>query len=362
MREPERHKRPRVTPPVAISARPREPLGWANCGASRAGKKSWLAVEFALYSDASPIGEGFVVGPLEVINTLAARDADMKLALVARCDFHDERDPPQARVHTHLSQWTGVDVGGELSALLSLALGIRCRSGGMTREFRPGDPRGLPVEWEHRRPYLAPLRWPMAPVIPRLAREVQLDDAYEFLLRYSFSSHRKAVALVRAAMLYQQALWTADDDPNQAWLYLVSACEVAADEVTPATVTSTGKRVKAGARARFTSFICDFCPPPPETRPQWGQLDWDRMERHANQIYTWRSAALHDGMPFPASMCHPPGAADESGAFEETPAGLATSVGRSTWKRGTTPMLLHTFVYITRGALCNWWRKTPIRN
>lgn len=38
-----------------------------------------------------------------------------------------------------------------------------------------------------------------------------------------------AVAVLRAARLYQQGIWIADDDPSQAWVQLVSALETAAN-------------------------------------------------------------------------------------------------------------------------------------
>ena len=39
----------------------------------------------------------------------------------------------------------------------------------------------------------------------------------------------QAIALVRSARLYQDALWLAESEPNLSWLLLVSAIETAAN-------------------------------------------------------------------------------------------------------------------------------------
>ena len=56
--------------------------------------------------------------------------------------------------------------------VLALALGIRCRSGGMIRNFEPGDERGQPYEGQHVRPYLAPLPYRGKPNEPRFVPAV----------------------------------------------------------------------------------------------------------------------------------------------------------------------------------------------
>lgn len=40
---------------------------------------------------------------------------------------------------------------------------------------------------------------------------------------------------------------------------------------------------------------------------------------------------------------------------EERPTGLAASSNSATWLAEDFPMYLHTFAYITRGALLRWW-------
>ena len=111
-----------------------------------------------------------------------------------------------------------------------------------------------------------------------------------------------------------------------------------------------------GAGRKFREFILEFLPPPPEDRPKVGSKHpWNEkdIKKTLNKIYQYRSDALHGGKTFPAPMCFPPLIFD--GIPNEVPFGLATMTKGGTWKREDTPILLHTFEYIVRGALLNWW-------
>jgi hypothetical protein len=55
-------------------------------------------------------------------------------------------------------------------------------------------------------------------------------------------------------------------------------------------------------------------------------------------------------------MCEPPIKLDESGTLSETPLGLATSIGSNVWVAKDVPILFHTFEYIGRNAILNWWQ------
>jgi len=91
--------------------------------------------------------------------------------------------------------------------------------------------------------------------------------------------------------------------------------------------------------------------------PQSYQLDWspENMERALRLVYRHRSQALHGGTPFPAPMCETPPVNIEWAAPAEVPPGLATRTMGGTWVHTETPMLLHVFAYLVRGALLNWW-------
>jgi hypothetical protein len=51
-----------------------------------------------------------------------------------------------------------------------------------------------------------------------------------------------------------------------------------------------------------------------------------------------------------------PTRAAEKPALVEVPLGLSASSYGATWAKKDTPMLLHVFEYIVRGAVLNWWR------
>ena len=361
-----------MTKPVQLP--PPEPLGWANWRAALQGHSELVAWEFGCYTDAWVVGQvDDELGPVKLLNPVAAlRDEAAAMAIIIRFSAHRPDDPPKPiRLHTHYDRYLAVDIGEEIAALVSLALGIRCRSGGLIREFRlDDDPRGRHLGYAHSAPYL---RRPIAlrgSQLPRIARDadgqqrrVNLSEAVPLLRRYPYASQKKAIALVRAAHIYSEAIWSCDTDPQAAWLSLVTACEIAAAERYGTNDPKNRRRKNRapGATKRFVDFVSAYAPSPPAERPSIGALKWTDMKRHADLIYHWRSRALHDGLPFPPTMSEIPRAYADDGIPAETPLGLGVSSGTSSWRREVTPMLLHTFAYIVRGALIRWWQETPLR-
>lgn len=164
--------------------------------------------------------------------------------------------------------------------------------------------------------------------------------------------------LVRAARLYQDAVWIAEGQPELSWIMLVSAIEAAAKHWWSVD-DSPGKRSRTskGVTRKFVRFVLSFLPDPPAQRPpQTAQHRWseEAMRRSMHMIYTWRSKALHEGIPFPLPMCQPPHRFDD--LYTEKPLGLAHGAGDAAWSGEQTPMLLHTFEYIARNALLKWWK------
>ena len=88
------------------------------------------------------------------------------------------------------------------------------------------------------------------------------------------------------------------------------------------------------------------------------------MRGYLSTIYGARSKDLHAGIAVPAPMCEQPRQVaakkpdEPKGLYAntETPSGVWTTKGAtSVWNVEDTPMLLHTFEYIVRNALQNWW-------
>ena len=279
----------------------------------------------------------------------------------------------------------------EIAALASLALGIRLKAGGPTREFRLGegdDPLGTPIAWGHAREPKIPMG-NSSLILPRSCGSYVSKDIRKGLKPFATLpqiSNIDATALIRAARLYQNALWIVESEPSLAWLMFVSAIEAAANhwgkspgdpwdvakETNPnlhkiaveasdkeAALEVIRKAAKtSGATSKFIKFSMNFRPPPPPERPdhQRARHSWKCKDIRATvqKIYRYRSRALHDGRPFPAPMCQPPMFYSRS-EWPEVPLGSGASSNYSTWTIKDTPILLHTYEYIVRGSLLEWW-------
>jgi hypothetical protein len=368
------------------------PWGWRNwrADASEAAER----VEVMLYTDAHVTGELRALGPYEFLNAIPATSGEIAPTVVLRAMIRQPQrglETPEGgfetpdEVTTDASGYHGGNLFDELGALLSLALGIRCQSGGMTRRWpltggEEGDPLGHPYEFSHRPPYY-PAPSSRGEPIPSLRRTVSLDDAVPYLAAYPELEAAVATAGLRAARLYQQAVWISRTDPSQAWVQLVSALEVAADswlgkkwkpearleEFWPELASdledlAPGKRAAVAAKLaslvkatqRFLTFMKEFGPEAPTERPPPAfQVDWGQVQEALKVIYKYRSLALHAGTPFPAPMCEPPHYIE--GKASEIPIGLATATADAVWTIADTPTLLSTFEWIARSALTKWW-------
>lgn len=343
------------------------------------------AFEYPLFTDAWIVGD-LSCRPYQLLNTVflpRGRDASaqtVSAALVLQLEYYLSHELPSWE-KTDVTHYHGSGMGDEVAALVSLCMGIRLKSGGETRRFDPGgDPRGRPVAYRtYENPvFLRSMGHP--PVLPGALGIHRLQDATLFT-QFNHLCPQDAVALVRASRLYQDAIWIAESQPKLAWVMLVSAVEAAAGHWKTST-ESPEERLRTskpdleklleaeggrelvskvapliadymGSTRKFIDFLLDFLPDPPSKRPpEHAQHPWDKksMKKSLATIYRWRSRALHGGSPFPFPMCEPPLA-----ELEEKPLGLATGARGAVWRAKDTPMLLHTFEHIVRGALLNWW-------
>jgi hypothetical protein len=349
----------------------------------------WLAAEeYPLFTDARITGE-IDQGPYHFLNTVPRWEPGLvQPAVILRCDRHTQFPQPDM-TKTDVDRYHGGSFPEEMAALSSLALGIRIRAGTVTRRFEPhGDPKGRPSEWGPR---------PFTGFIPRkdtrgwvLLNACSGDHPLvqlETLAYLPKLSALDAVALVRAARLYQEALWLVESEPALSWLMLVSAVETAANQwqrekdaptdrlkawkpplyeylatLGPGVPGAVAEHIQdvLGATSKFVRFVVKFLPPPPSARPTAGfQHPWSKtaIRKTLGLIYEYRSRALHDGRPFPLPMCEIPFSSQEWAAPAEIPMGLATAAQGGVWLFEDTPMLLHTFEYIARGVLLEWWRR-----
>lgn len=366
------------------------PSSYRNWRAALEGAPSQGAYEVPLYTDAHVTGmitEGY--GPYQFLNTVPIDDRPgaLRPSIVLRVEDHLYFDqatmPPMDRTEDEL--YHGGWLNEEIAMLTSLCLGIRLKPGRVSREFHPGDnPRGRPIAWgSGREPTLPP--GSSGRVLPRVVGTHSLDQLSP-LLGYPNLSEADAIILVRAARLYQDAVWIAEAEPELSWIMLVSAIETAAGHWRAATEPPI-ERLRAsrpglekmlrdvggeefvlqiaeqlapymGATKKFTDFVLEFLPGPPVSRPgDFSRHSWERkpLKKTLEVVYNYRSRALHGGRPFPAPMCEAPMILAAGEAPTEVPVGLAMRTKGGTWLAKDTPILLHTFEYIVRGALLRWW-------
>lgn len=332
----------------------------ANWQAFSDGEPLLETVEYPVHTDAWVTGQvESGLGPYTLLNSFGAEHEPTRYpAIILRVNIHL---PQGALKHslsvTDATAYHAGDIEDELSALLGMCVGIRTKAGGFTRRFDPsGDQRGQPFAGVHKAvpPLLKPgfqRRW----ILPRLGKTHCLDGALTLGFRWLPTLNpNSGASLVKAARLHQEAVWIAEGAPELSWFLLVTAVETCAK----AWAVRTGKSgTNWGPTGRFREFLLAFCPEPPNERPkECYQHKWDRATLKASfsKVYDWRSDFVHEGVLFPKPMCVPPHR--EDGLFSEIPIGLAMSAQGGKWQIADTPLLLHLFEYIVRGAILNWWK------
>lgn len=343
--------------------------------------------EFLFYSDSHVTGgPSIAVDPYVLTNCVGLPDAGhMGPALALYLDDHFPRFDVQPMKKTDTAGWLNLTLDDEIACVLSLVAGVRLRSGGQVRRFEGDDPRGTPEFHSHRPPDWTPTQPPVLPT-PRQVDMACLDG---WLDRYLALGREDAVALVRAARQYRDALWVADTDPELAWLLLVSALEVIAgrealrdadpSELLRQIMPDLADQLLAvggedhlravaphlvpivKATARFLACVERYHPEPPSSRPEeYAQVDWDwpNLKTAVAKVYSYRSSRLHSGVPLPSPLCRPP--LPSAGVKDERPTGIAAAEGNAAWVAKDLPMHLHVFGYIVRGCLLKWWQMAPV--
>lgn len=360
------------------------PPSYSNWQAFTEGKKLQGISEFPLYTDAQITGmntEDF--GPYKFLNTVPMENAPgvLQPTIVLRVDYHLENFIPDM-TNTDASNYHGGGLHDEIAALVSLCMGVRVKSGDVSRKFYPNDdPLGMPQSFRYKKEptLMLDAKWLK---LPNAVGAHALEKIAPLKILPNLSKE-EVVAVIRAARLYQDALWIGESEPALAWVMFVSAIEAAAN-AWQKTEDSPVDKLKVrnpefytmledtgvenlpelvakefmdslGVTTKFVNFVIRFLPDPPQHRPTaWGQVEWSnkKMKKALKKIYGYRSKALHCGIPFPAPMCQTEHVLN--GYMAEKPTGLACYTSGGTWLADDTPMLLHVFEYITRGALLNW--------
>lgn len=344
--------------------------------------------EYQLFTDADIVGE-LVEGcePYTFLNMVSfnKEPGNIRESITLRIYWYTSYQV-SVGVETDTSQYHGGHINDEIAALASLKLGIRLKSGDMTRTFHGfyNDKLGLPRLPINPPPQLI-IHNRQRLVIPGVFKNVDISILKD-LKSLQHISEDRYVSLLRAARLYQDAIWIAESDPNLAWLMLISAVEIAAnqwlvDSDSPAQRLKSSKPILAkllvdsggeellekvaeeiihtlGATNKFIKFCLKYQPDPPAERPNTGQIKWTKsdLKKILNTLYRYRSDALHGGNPFPAPMCSPPEKTLDGLLSEKACTfGLAVHTRGGTWKAEDLPINMNTFHYFVNGVLNNWW-------
>jgi hypothetical protein len=402
-----------------LKAVPAGPWGYQNWRAFLSGLPEQSAQEHIVFSDAHLTGHYRTSdSPFQLINMIALPDDRVlsRPAAVLRSSIHldlstdtissglvelsaayeKSKNEGKKAPSSDVSRFHGGHMQDEIAAIASLALGIRLSAGGLSREFRGDDPRGTPVAYEKGTPRSL-ISDSRRAVVPNARRTCLLESA--LLSNYPLVSPDHAIALLRAARSYQEALWVAETDPQLAWLLLVSALETAAnswwltrdkaEDVSPEAVLTSAmpelvELLKqhnsttlvadvaehlaplVKSREKFVRFVTTFLPPPPAPRPpEHLSLPWsaEAIVLHLNAIYGFRSKALHESTPFPPFLCEAPFPCDPDAngvaPIAEIPWYKVGYSAGGFWSSGGAGITLNTFEYIARVSIQKWWNQLP---
>lgn len=352
--------------------------------------------EYPLYSDVRITGElASDLGPYQILNAVPFDTVKSgEVVLTLRTFIFDDLDFHRQGLNdlkTNTELYHGGHLAEEITALISLGLGIRLKSGDANRRFDGSDPYGRfnAHRWNPAPSISLGLRKPIMPM-PEYVSVDELRPRLESIPKLKAGLY---IELVRAARAYQDALWISESEPHMAWLLFISSLEIAANarHTQSGTPTENLKELKPklaellesaggsellraaaedlkalfGATKKFLMICEQFMPPPPPNRPslEWMRVEWtwQSLKRILNTVYNLRSKALHAGVPFPAPMCRSPDNWHEDRMpAERAITALATTTLNGRWVPDDAPIALHTFHYIVRAVLLRWWDEIAI--
>lgn len=236
----------------------------------------------------------------------------------------------------------GGGIADELSAIASLLFRKRFKVGPIVRL----DDQPLVIEFK------APDKWIDRHIVAGESNLSELDSFLEKVSRLDVSYHQKYILAVR---LYHQALQVIEEQPDTAYLNLVSAIEVLCQETKieePKLIdldkkladivhciedeslrNEIEKAILSRERfisRRFVRFILDHIEENFWTktkRPKYGRVKPEELNKFLNKIYEQRSKTLHEGEPFPKYIFLSPLMG------EEVPTGLSVMMGKKKWDK-----------------------------
>ena len=209
---------------------------WKNWRAFDSGEPERENYDDELQSDVSFIGGPADFGPFKLSIVIRGVNVGHEVgpALIVHGGVHANLIP-EIVINGKLAKadstaYHGGSMSDEIAALVSLIAGVRLRAAGTVRLSGIHDPDdedpGTPILFEV--PRLSRPGRGDRELIPSAVRRPTNLDGLDRLAYLPSLAENFQVELVRAARAYASGLWWANEDPNRAWLQLVTAVEVAA--------------------------------------------------------------------------------------------------------------------------------------
>ncbi len=202
-----------------------------------------------------------------------------------------------------------------------------------------------------------------------------LSEWFDLIKTLENKVHHKFILAVR---LYHRAILLIEEEPDLAYLNLVSSVEVLCqdvelDDITLADIDielaklvnslddklrdNIEKRILSREKfikRKFVKFILDNVDDSfwSEDGPEYGRVEQDKLEELLGRIYNQRSRTLHSGDPFPATTIYDPPTLGCEIDFS-----LGVSVGEKRWDPKDFIPHPHFFERLVNNVLKNYLRK-----
>lgn len=278
--------------------------------------------EYEVIADSRVIGE-LTYGPYYLVIwefSSKRQGEDRKLCLRIK-EKLPESDNPSLKLAKKSGFYHGGGITDELVALSSLFLRRRLKLGSMVRRNdQPTmiDFKSLTTEIDK----------------PLLLGESNIEVLSKWIKLVEGLIPKYHLRYILAVKFYHRALLLIEDEPDLAYLNLISAIEILCQEtdigqiglndldtnlselvesVNDEAIRNALKRAilkrERFIKRRFTEFILQHIEKEFWTegiRPEHGQIKPDDLSGILNTIYDQRSRTLHNGEPFPVSIFYPP--------------------------------------------------------
>lgn len=273
------------------------------------------SVEYEVTTDANIVGE-FIYGPYTLLLWdfgFFNEGEERKLCLNIRSNEVINGKLPSA---SRKAYYHGGNIADEIISLSSLFLRRKFKLGTVVRR----DDRPLRISNN---------KWIDKPLISGKSDLSSLSEWFGLIESLDHRVHQKFILAVR---LYHRAILLIEEEPDMAYLNLISAIEVLCQDVELDDITlneidselarlinsldesirdSIEKRIinrERFIKRKFVKFILNNIDENfwLEDRPKHGRVEKDNLEELLGRIYKQRSNTLHSGEPFPVTIYDSP--------------------------------------------------------